>query len=312
MLVDQPVRPGDFCRVGDKVGTVGDIGVRSTRIRTRSHRDRGAQRGVLGAAARKLRETRPHSPDHHARLRHETTPDPAPPCAQRTAQDSAGPPQVLPDPQRVRMVGFGAYSLDLEVFAYVGTQDFNEFLAVREDIFLRMMRVIEETDRASPFRPARPVWRETAAWIALAAGRPRTRWHAGAPRASCPFPTSRPTRSRPSTTRSTGPRKVRSRRRPVESPAQPAARGLSASSLRGGSGACWSRSVLEFLSRPGPSTRPSRRVLEGSTPSPPSASSRSGGASQGLGASQGALAWDGGRPAPKVRPAGSCAPLQLP
>ena len=31
VLIDQPVRPGEFCRYGDKLGTVEDVGIRSTR-----------------------------------------------------------------------------------------------------------------------------------------------------------------------------------------------------------------------------------------------------------------------------------------
>jgi MscS family membrane protein len=60
-------------------------------------------------------------------------------------------PKVLPEPLRVRFVGFGAYSLDLEVFCYVDTADFNEFLAVREDLFLRMMDVVAESGTGFAF-----------------------------------------------------------------------------------------------------------------------------------------------------------------
>jgi MscS family membrane protein len=52
-------------------------------------------------------------------------------------------PKVVRDQARVRFVSFGAYSLDLELFAYVDTRDANEFLAVREDIFLRIMDIVE-------------------------------------------------------------------------------------------------------------------------------------------------------------------------
>jgi MscS family membrane protein len=48
-------------------------------------------------------------------------------------------------------VGFGAYSLDLEVFAYIATSDWNEFLQIREDIFLRMMDVVEESGTGFAF-----------------------------------------------------------------------------------------------------------------------------------------------------------------
>jgi MscS family membrane protein len=42
----------------------------------------------------------------------------------------------------VRFAGFDKYSLNVEVFAYVGTRDWNEFLAIQEDIYLRMMEVV--------------------------------------------------------------------------------------------------------------------------------------------------------------------------
>jgi MscS family membrane protein len=51
-------------------------------------------------------------------------------------------PRIDPDPARVRFVGFGAQSLDVEVFAYVRTADYNDFLAVREDLWLRVMDVV--------------------------------------------------------------------------------------------------------------------------------------------------------------------------
>ena len=38
---------------------------------------------------------------------------------------------------------FGEYSLDLEVFAYVDTTDYGEFLEIAEDVNLRIMDVIK-------------------------------------------------------------------------------------------------------------------------------------------------------------------------
>lgn len=52
-------------------------------------------------------------------------------------------PKVEVDPARVRFVGFGSSSLDVEVYAYISTADWNEFLAIREDLLLRIMDVVE-------------------------------------------------------------------------------------------------------------------------------------------------------------------------
>jgi MscS family membrane protein len=51
-------------------------------------------------------------------------------------------PRIAPDPVRVRLVNFAASALEVEVFAYVTTTDFEEFAAVREDVYLRFLDVI--------------------------------------------------------------------------------------------------------------------------------------------------------------------------
>jgi MscS family membrane protein len=60
-------------------------------------------------------------------------------------------PRVDPEPARIRFVNFGSYSLDLEIFAYVSTSDYAEFLAIREDIYLRIMDIVEESGTGFAF-----------------------------------------------------------------------------------------------------------------------------------------------------------------
>jgi len=152
LVTDQPVRVGDLCRFGETIGTVEDIGLRSTRIRTVdrtvisvpngefaamqienfSRRDRIRLRATLG-------------------LRYETTPDQLRYLLVELKKLLLGHPKVHPEPARVRFVGFGAYSLDIEVFAYVRTVDYDEYLAVREDIFLRLMDVVNASGTGFAF-----------------------------------------------------------------------------------------------------------------------------------------------------------------
>jgi MscS family membrane protein len=54
---------------------------------------------------------------------------------------------VSPDPARVRFVGFAAYSLDVEIIAYVRCVNRDTFLAVQEDLFLRMADIVSEAGR---------------------------------------------------------------------------------------------------------------------------------------------------------------------
>jgi MscS family membrane protein len=153
LVTDQPIRVGDFCRFGDnKIGTVEEIGLRSTRVRTLDRtlvtipnaefseiqlenfgaRDRMRLHAMIG-------------------LRYETTPDQLRHVLAALRRLLIEHPRVTESPARVRFVGFGAHSLDLEVFAYVDTADWNEFLKVREDIYLRMMDAIRDSGTGFAF-----------------------------------------------------------------------------------------------------------------------------------------------------------------
>ncbi len=59
--------------------------------------------------------------------------------------------KVNPDPARVRFVGFGAFSLDVEITSYVSTADWAEFLAVREDLLLRLMDIVASSGSGFAF-----------------------------------------------------------------------------------------------------------------------------------------------------------------
>jgi MscS family membrane protein len=44
---------------------------------------------------------------------------------------------------RIRLIGFGSSSLDLEIFAYVLETRYEIFLEIQEDLLLRLMDIIE-------------------------------------------------------------------------------------------------------------------------------------------------------------------------
>lgn len=52
---------------------------------------------------------------------------------------------------RVRLIGFGASSYDIEVYAHVKTIYHHEFLAIREDIFLQLIDIVDESGTGFAF-----------------------------------------------------------------------------------------------------------------------------------------------------------------
>jgi len=51
--------------------------------------------------------------------------------------------------ERVRFIGFGNSSLDIEIFAYVLTTDHAEFLEIQESILVKIKEIIEVSDSES-------------------------------------------------------------------------------------------------------------------------------------------------------------------
>jgi MscS family membrane protein len=143
LMTDQPVKIGDFCRFGDKTGWVEDIGFRSTRIRT-------LERSVVSVPNAEFANIQIENLASRDRirffatinLRFETTADQLRGLLVDLRGLFIGHPRIANDPLRIRFIGFGASSLDVEIQSYVMTADPNEFFAIREDILLRIMDVV--------------------------------------------------------------------------------------------------------------------------------------------------------------------------
>jgi MscS family membrane protein len=145
VIADQPVRVGDFCRFRDgRTGTVEEIGLRSTRIRTPERtlvsipNADFAQRELENLAARD--RIRVHAV---IGLRYETTPDQLRKVLEALRQLFRGNPVVSAETVRIFFIGFGVTSLDVEISAYVATTDVDQFSAVREELFLRLIDTVE-------------------------------------------------------------------------------------------------------------------------------------------------------------------------
>ena len=144
IIADQPLRVGDFCKVDDTVGTVEQIGMRSTRIRTVNRTIVVVPNGQLAALKIEnfaFRDRLLFNPT--LQLRYETTPDQIRYLLAELRSLLRSHPKVNPDPARVRFVALGENSLDLAVFAYINTSDFNEFLGIQEDLMLQMIDIVD-------------------------------------------------------------------------------------------------------------------------------------------------------------------------
>jgi MscS family membrane protein len=158
LFLDKPVRVGEYCCFGEENGTVEEIGLRSTRLRklddtlvsipnadlsqlhltNYTRRQRNLYKTTLG-------------------LRYETSAEQLRYVLIKLREMLLGHPKVSEDTLHVRFDGFGAYSLDVEVFTYIRTRDWLTYRAIREDINLRIMDIVLEAGTGFAF-PSQTVY----------------------------------------------------------------------------------------------------------------------------------------------------------
>jgi MscS family membrane protein len=152
LFADKPVRIGDFCRFGDEMGTIEGIGLRSTRIRRTDDtlvsvpNADFVQKELHNYARRRARlyETT-------LGLRYETTPEQLRYVLAKLREMLNGHPKVSPDKLHVRFAGFGAYSLDITLFAFIRTRDRLTYRAITEDINFRIIDIVNEAGTGFAF-----------------------------------------------------------------------------------------------------------------------------------------------------------------
>jgi MscS family membrane protein len=143
ILGDEVIRVGETCRIGDKIGQVEDISLRSTTIRTLERTQLSVPNGQL---ANMNLENISRSDKSLLRskleFRLDTPPDRVSMLLEEMQRMIKQHPEVYPESVRVRFMGFGESSLEVEVFCHIRTTQVPEFLAVREDVLLKIMKLV--------------------------------------------------------------------------------------------------------------------------------------------------------------------------
>ena len=158
LLSDEVIRVGDTCNFGGRVGTVEDISLRSTRIRTIERTQLSIPNGTLATMnVENLTRRDKILFNPKINLRYETTPDQLRYVLARTRRLLYEHPKVETASARIRFSAFADSWLTLEVFSYILTRDFAEFTAIQEDILLRIIDIVAEAGAGFAF-PSQTVY----------------------------------------------------------------------------------------------------------------------------------------------------------
>jgi MscS family membrane protein len=149
VISDRPVSVGDFCKFGDRVGTVEDIGLRSTRIRTLDRTVVTVPNSQFSSMMLENFNKRDKMWFHLTlNLRRDTTPEQVRTLLDAVTKILKEHPRVEEGSLPVRFIGVGSYSLDLEIFAYVLTPSFDEFLKLQQELLLAILDAVEAAGTA--------------------------------------------------------------------------------------------------------------------------------------------------------------------
>jgi MscS family membrane protein len=147
VISDRPVLVGDFCQVGGQVGTVEDIGLRSTRIRTLDRTVVTIPNSQFSTMTLENFSKRDKMWFHPAlQLRPETPPPKVSAIMdaitkilqEHSMVDASGVP--------LRFAKITPQSLQIEIFAYVLTPDYNQFLIVQSELLVKFMEAASELE----------------------------------------------------------------------------------------------------------------------------------------------------------------------
>lgn len=149
VIGDRPVLVGDVCRFGDRTGTVMHIGLRSTRIRTPERTIVSVPNAQFASMPLENISGRDKIWFHPTfNLRRDTTSSQLLQVLASFREILASQPKIEAGKIPVRLVAAGTYSLDIEVSVHVTTTDYDEFLALQQELLLTMLEAVEAAGTA--------------------------------------------------------------------------------------------------------------------------------------------------------------------
>jgi MscS family membrane protein len=152
LIADQAVRVGDFINLGDAQGTVEDVGLRSTRIRTLDRTVISLPNGQVAGMRLETISVRDKFWFHPIiGLRYETTLGQLRSVLSGVRELLGQHPNLEPASVRVRFIRLGAYSLDVEVFAYAVAHDWSNFLEIQEELLIAIIDIVQKAGTALAF-----------------------------------------------------------------------------------------------------------------------------------------------------------------
>jgi MscS family membrane protein len=144
LIFDRVVQVAETLNIGGMIGTVEEVGWRSTSIRTRDRSVVSIPNGQLAnLSLESLSSKDKFWFNPSVRLRYDATAAQTRSILKGLDSLLTNCPRIESNTNYVLLKQFGTSSLELEVFAYVLTRDSLEYLRIQEELLLRFMEIVE-------------------------------------------------------------------------------------------------------------------------------------------------------------------------
>jgi MscS family membrane protein len=146
VLGDEVIRVGDVCKFGDRTGVVEDIGLRSTRVRTEERTLLAIPNGTVATINVENLSRRDKLLFKTVLALHtETSQQHLSAVIAEIRRVLSEHPKIESATARVRLTELTPSAINVELLCYVLTRQFEEFAAVREEVLMSIMNLVEES-----------------------------------------------------------------------------------------------------------------------------------------------------------------------
>lgn len=143
VAVDQPFRVGEFVQIGAHQGTVEDIGLRSTKLRTPARTLIAIpNKTVAGESINNFGRMPQRRVDQTIGVTYSSTPEQIEGLLEDIRALLKNDPDVHQDFIAVNFLNYGAFSLDIQIIYFVANPDIKVSFATRERVNFAIMRLV--------------------------------------------------------------------------------------------------------------------------------------------------------------------------
>jgi MscS family membrane protein len=154
VILDRVVRVGDMVKIGDAIGMVEVVGLRSTRVRTLARTIVSVPNGQMANVNLENISMRDKFLfNQNLSLHKETTPSQMRGFIKDLTNLLARHQAIERDSYRVSFLRLSAFSLDVEIFAYFFAAGWSHFLEIQGELLLRTMELLESAGIQMAIQP---------------------------------------------------------------------------------------------------------------------------------------------------------------